>query len=902
MKSNFNVRGILILGLVTALFTTANGQDLPSDFPVIHTETFGEPDSGHIFLNVSVDIEGVGYYVMIVNNEGDVIKYRKLEDDYSYDFKMQPSGLMSYAQFISHHSYTGGGNVVHMIVDDELNIVDSLQLKNGYVAEAHDFQLLPNGHMLAFGYYLTRMDLSDVVKDGYPNAMVSGGIIQELDQDKEVVWQWRSWDYYNYKTYPFGTRRVNRATVSKFHLNTIEIDPEDDHILLASPSWSKKINRQTGEVMWVLGGAYNEFSFVGVDSTDGTGMVTGHTFHRIDNGNFLIFDNSDRQRKRTARFHEFQLDEENKIATHIRTIEPDQFISAWHRGSAQKLDNGNYFAGWGGALTGDTIPAATEYDTAGNKIFELSFNHPAMESYRAVRHRYPAVKAYESIIAEVAIGNEYEFLLDTVETGIGIKIGDFSGSGYNEVKVDYYEYAPKYPEFPGRAPMVLAKKVILGAYSITGLKGDLVFDAATLNIKNPERITVYNREFADNGLFVPLTTTYNNVTSEIKAEFTKMGEFIFAYPDREHVVFPAMPVLNANGEIVDEESKVKIEWAPQGFFNSFDLQVSENEEFTDLIVDENGLKPTIYELDDLEINTEYFWRVKTTNDAGTSEWSDTGRFVTYKPYVELTSPNGGEVWQRGLDYFIQWNSNDTGMVVLDLYKDMQKILVIDTVENSYAHKWEVPSDLDSACGYHVEIRTLHNEQIRDKSDSTFAMNDSSCQSIELPFIEIITPYGGEEWAVGEEYILSWNNNIAGGVSVELFAGTEMISVLSEDNVSGQFIWLIPALDPELEYTIKVSGEGEEAMSRAVTIVDPTSSRIHNGSSGLYKIYPNPAENHVNIVTGGHEFNVKIYTIAGTLLMNVTNQSTIHTGSFSKGIYLMEITVDGETAFERLILK
>jgi hypothetical protein len=176
----------VIIACLFGYFTgiESHGQVLPDDFPTFTTNKTGETGDGYLFLSVSTDVEGIGFYAMMIDDEGQTFKYKKLDrDDYSYDFKVQPNGLVSYAQFLSHHTYTGGGNCIHMVLDEEMNPVDSFQLQNGYIAEAHDFQLLPNGHVLAFGYYLTEMDLSDVVIGGYPNALVSGGIVQELDQE-----------------------------------------------------------------------------------------------------------------------------------------------------------------------------------------------------------------------------------------------------------------------------------------------------------------------------------------------------------------------------------------------------------------------------------------------------------------------------------------------------------------------------------------------------------------------------------------------------------------------------------------------------------------------------------------------------------------------------------------------
>jgi hypothetical protein len=752
----------LALGAMLSLFFVSNSLSqpgLPSDFPLVDIKVYGEPDTGLLFLSTSVEAEGVGNYVFAVNNKGEVVKYKHLPNDYAYDFKVQPNGLMSYAQFLSHHDYTGGGDVEQVILDEDMNIVDIFQMQNEYIAEAHDFQLLPNGHALIFGYYMTEMDLTDVVTGGFPNALVSGGIIQELDAEKNVVWQWRSWDNYNYKEYPFG-RRSNQPKVSSFHLNTIELDPVDNNIILGSPDWSKKIDRQTGVVKWVLGGAYNEFSFVGVDSVKGIDMTTGHTFHRAANGNYIIFDNSDRTRKKNAQIQEFSLDEENKIATHIRTITPEKFYSSWHRGSAQLLPNGNYLAGWGGALAGDTIPAATEYTPDGKKVLEYFFKNPLVESYRAVKHTFPMTYSAKGYAIEVARGNSYDFLdMDDKETGMGIKINAFDGEGYNEVIAMHYNYGPKYPEFPGRAPIVLNRRVVVEEHYLKQLKGNLILDVEALNIAHPEKLTVYHRPFRDKGLFIPLTTVYNDVKNEISASFNAVGEFVLGYPDIEHKIYSAKPVLNANNEILPNGRAVKIEWAPKGFFNGFQLQVSEKEDFSSLHLDVSDLRPTIYYLNNLKENTQYFWRVKTTNDDGVSDWSTTGSFSTGEIKLTVTQPNGDEIWKRGLDHFIKWEYNDTSDVVLDLYKFGIKISNIDTVDNIGSYKWEIPSSLDESCGYFIKVSSVNNAGISDFNDKSFALNNATCQNVMLSLSEKEVQTANDLYPNPTTDFIHWSGNV-----------------------------------------------------------------------------------------------------------------------------------------------
>ena len=47
--------------------------------------------------------------------------------------------------------------------------------------------------------------------------------------------------------------------------------------------------------------------------------------------------------------------------------------------------------------------------------------------------------------------------------------------------------------------------------------------------------------------------------------------------------------------------------------------------------------------------------------------------------VEVTVPNGGEVWKKGLSYFVQWKDNLSEDVVIELYKGTSLVETIGTV-------------------------------------------------------------------------------------------------------------------------------------------------------------------------------------------------------------------------------
>jgi Arylsulfotransferase (ASST) len=280
MKNSF-------LWIATALVLVCHNVDaqLPANFPTL-TLTTNYPAAvgdGDIFLGVNLPVQGIGYYAMIVSNDGTPVWYQELTNA-CWDFKVLPNGYLHYAQQLHALSYTGGGDVVHQILDGNYYVTETIQAGNGYVAEAHDFQMLPNGNVLLLGYYLTQVDMSQVVPNGNPAALVSGAILQELDAQRNVVWQWRAWDHY-----PFTSHWVNStaAVLSEFHVNCLFL-ANDGNLVVSTPDSVKKISRQTGDILWHLGGVENQFTFARVTQQEGINDFACHDINRLPNGDVLL--------------------------------------------------------------------------------------------------------------------------------------------------------------------------------------------------------------------------------------------------------------------------------------------------------------------------------------------------------------------------------------------------------------------------------------------------------------------------------------------------------------------------------------------------------------------------------------------------------------------------------------
>ena len=153
----------------------------------------------------------------------------------------------------------------HITLDTLFQPVDTIVTPVPHVGDIHERLILANGNSTIIGITDSIMDLSGYTFDGLPGGiatkLASTNII-EVDSNDSIVFEWIGSDHVHPTEYIDGISNYDSAYFDYLHANAIDVD-FDGHYLLSQRSTSSilKINRQTGAIIWRLGGSLSDFTF-----------------------------------------------------------------------------------------------------------------------------------------------------------------------------------------------------------------------------------------------------------------------------------------------------------------------------------------------------------------------------------------------------------------------------------------------------------------------------------------------------------------------------------------------------------------------------------------------------------------------------------------------------------------
>ncbi len=329
---------------------------------------------------------GDGYYYFASENylykmdmQGNVVFYKEC-DNIVCDFKqtiVDGVTYYSYLEFTLQGDDTAGSTKYKgVILDEAYQVIDTIDYMytDAGVAEncsldMHELLILGEGHYMFASYVYQVVDNvpTEICEDGI--AYVQATVIQEV-QDGALIMQWSSTDYPEFYAYSIREERLavsnEELYVDYMHFNAIAIDQDTGDLLLSFRSLSAlvKVDRETGEILWVLGGEGDMF---GLSETE---LMSYQHFPQIlEDGTITVFDNGTEYEQ--TRALEYLLDEESLTLISFSAYQIDGWYAS-ARGSAICLDQDSslYLMGWGETTANNVVFTEIDFST-GEVLFEL---------------------------------------------------------------------------------------------------------------------------------------------------------------------------------------------------------------------------------------------------------------------------------------------------------------------------------------------------------------------------------------------------------------------------------------------------------------------------------------------------------------------------------------------------
>jgi hypothetical protein len=518
----------------------------------------------------------------------------------------------------------------YYLLNQDLQMVDSIPLSDTYKVDVHEVDVLSNGHYLVLYTNQVEVDMSKLVEDGNPNARVNSAVLVETDRTGTVYWEWKSLEHISVLD-ATSDQDLRSLAIEFPHANSF-CEDFDGNIIISFRHSDEiaKINRTTSALMWRMGGTYcknNQFTFINdTDEHNNTGFSHQHSISILDNGNLLVYDNGNLKQPSYSRAVEYQLDQENKTATKVWEYRytPDIFIGTM--GSTYRLQNGNTLINWG---LGRIIEVTPEKEI----VYDLEFvsgDDPGESIYRAYRY----ITKMDAVTKTISGFGTFDFSNNEYNTGIKITVSNINNPA--KITVEKHEYEPPTAEFTDSAfTDILPCRWVMSTRSSSNISGTIKFYIGDFpDLQNPGKLKLQKRDKEATGKFSVVSSTYNTSTKEVNASFNGMGEYILTINDLTPpaIRYPA----NSSFEI---PISGKFTWDTLKGAQNYQLQVSLSSSFNELEINRIISKNTSAEYLNLDYLTKYYCRIRAYNSSDTSDWSQVTEFTTDSiPQLNLLFP------------------------------------------------------------------------------------------------------------------------------------------------------------------------------------------------------------------------------------------------------------------------
>ncbi len=323
---------------------------LPGDLPT-YTASGSSPSPGYIVFAAAM-------YGLVIDNTGRVVWYHRFPNGPGLNFQAQSTG-----RFVARPPPAAPGGIASWVELDPLGrITRTFGCARGLVPRFHDLLVESDDSYWIMCDETRLMDLSGV--GGMTQARVMGTVAQRIGAAGTLLFEWSPFDHLDITDLPPADRAG--TDVNWTHGNALDRDT-DGNLLVSFRSLSQiiKLDTRTGQVLWRMGGARNEFVFQNLEDTE-PGLPPFSSQHGLrvtGPGSFVLLDNLGHPGG--SRAERYSYDVLFRAATLTASYGGESGVVAQVGGTTQDLPAGHLLVSYG---NGGRVE---EYDAGGRVVWRI---------------------------------------------------------------------------------------------------------------------------------------------------------------------------------------------------------------------------------------------------------------------------------------------------------------------------------------------------------------------------------------------------------------------------------------------------------------------------------------------------------------------------------------------------
>lgn len=299
----------------------------PSDFPEYEVEGKTNENDEYYVTTFTRNSANTNYYIYKINNVGDITFYKKLLYK-AFNFKKNEcDGQIRYTYLEANRKKYDGIitclPATLVVLNEKYEKVNEIKYEDEIFTDNHDYIYFNDDHYIICGY--TQEMVQNIPGSEGEDKLVWNCRIKEV-KNGEILWEFQTiknpelYGYYNESGMKDNEYNSYEA-INYTHFNSMDIDPEDGNIICSFREIDAilKINRTTGEVMWILGGIGDEFGL-----TKEQKFYKQHSASVLEDGGILLYDNSGKNEN--TRILIIKIDEKNKTVENYKSYELGIYI------------------------------------------------------------------------------------------------------------------------------------------------------------------------------------------------------------------------------------------------------------------------------------------------------------------------------------------------------------------------------------------------------------------------------------------------------------------------------------------------------------------------------------------------------------------------------------------------